>query len=430
MKLHVQRPSRRWLGVALLAAAPIAAACTVSNTPDGWAPPIEAEVETPDGSTVSVILARTSDNRVAALDLTSPTPVIWEFPGRDVRRRVSDDKVFPGIATDGFLTKIDVKGFYGAPLPIGREDEEFVLADHDSGVVYALRRDGTSARVILDTEDRVIAGVVVDPDGRTIYVATTDDRVYALDTDNPPEDREDVARMRWRVTDIGGKVWGTPALANTTAHGQVLLVPNTSGEIRALSTDDGSLAWRFPTAAGVASDIVVRGGLAYVGAFDRQFYALDVENGEVRWTQSGANWFWTKPFIEDGRLYVGDLDGKVWAWNALNGSPLWEAPYDTGERIRARPALTVAGDLVIVTREGNVLALDAATGLKIWPDGEAKLQTDNRVLADPLILSDGSILLSDDQGELWRVRVNRAAVCRVFPQDSPACERLLDADAS
>lgn len=414
--------SRRWLGAALVIAIPLLVACSANNDPDGWAPPIETEVQRADGTTVSVILARTSDKRIAAIDLSSLNPIVWEFPGLDASRLAAEDNLFPGI-----LTEIDAKGFYGPPAAIGPQGEEFVIADHDDGIVYALRRDGTSARVILDTEDRVIAGIIVDPNGRTIYVATTDGHVYALDTENPPADREDVDRFIWIVDDLDGKVWGTPALAET-ARGRVLIVPTTNGEVIALFTADGGEAWRFDSKAAIASDIVVVDGLAYVGAFDRQFYALDVETGDVRWAQSGDDWFWTKPLIVDGTLYVGDLAGKIWAWDALSGAPLWAAPYDTAERIRARPALTNAGELVVITREGTVLALDAATGLKIWPQGEALLQTDNRVLADPLIVADGSILISDDQGLLWRTRVNRGALCEVFPQRSPDCERQLDAD--
>ena len=413
---QVRSPSRRWLGAAFVIAIPVLTACGINDDPDGWAPPIETEVERSDGSTVSVILVRTGDNRIAAIDLTSLNPIVWEFPGTPSGQPVAEDNVFPGI-----LTEIDAKGFYGVPTPIGPQGEEFVIADHDDGIVYALRRDGTSARVILDTEDRVIAGIVVDPDGRTIYVSTTDARVYALDTENPPRHRDDTERLRWLVTDLDGKVWGTPALVETDAHGLLLLVPTTNGTVIALRTDDSNVAWSFRAGAGIASDIVVRGGLAYVGAFDRQLYALDVETGEPRWTQTGDDWFWTKALIVDGALYVGDLAGNVWAWDALTGAPLWAVPYNTDERIRAQPVLTPAGDLVIVTREGHVLALDPSSGAKIWASRDADLKVENRVLATPLVQADDRILLNDDQGELWESRVGVNRFCRVWPRSSTTC---------
>ena len=366
---------------------------------------------------------------MGAIDLNADllaNPVVWEFPGVPRGRILQDEELFPGL-----LEEADARGFYGTPVAIGAGADEFVIADHDAGTVFAVRRDGTSARVLLETEDRVIAGIVVGEDARTVFVATTDDHVYAIDSDNPPADRDDLDRFLWVAEGLGGKVWGTPALAQTTAHGSILIVPTTGGRVVALRVADGTVAWTFKSEAAVVSDIVVRDGSAYFGGFDRTFYALDVEmetGDPPKWTQSGDDWFWTTPLIVDNALYVGDLSGKIWAWDIGTGAPIWLEPYDTTERIRARPAVTEAGELVIITREGTVLALDAASGLKIWPQALVQLQTDNRVLADPLILDDGSILISDDQGLLWRSRVNRGAVCQVFPDRNGTCELLLDGD--
>ena len=413
-----RRSAPAWFGLLLLVAIPLIAACTADNSPDGWSPPLLTEL--PDGR--QIVLARTSDDRLGALDLTA-SAIIWQFPDAPRGQLLTDEEPFPGL-----LEQVDVKGFYGAPVALGRDADEFVIADHDSGIVFAIQRDGTSARILLDTEDRVIAGVVVADDDQSLFIATSDEHVYAIDSDDPPTDLDDRERFLWIADDVGGKVWGTPALAETSAHGTVLLVPTTAGHVVALRVADGTIAWTFKSEAAIASDVVVSDDVAYFGGFDRTFYALEIESGAVRWTATSSNWFWTRALVSGGVVYAGDLDGNVWAWDANGGAPIWETPFDAGQRIRAAPVLTAADQLVIITREGQLTAIDRATGLRIWPEAVTPLQTPNRVLADPLILDDDSILVSDDQGLLWRSRVNRGAICQVFPDRDTACETLLDGE--
>lgn len=421
---HVKRSpvrSRRLFAIALLGLLPLLAACTISNDPDGWAPPLLAKV---DGE--QVIIARLSDASLGAIDLSRRDPIVWAFPGIPSGQSTIEDsdRPFPGLTEE-----TEAKGFYGVPVAIGAQAEELVIADHNEGVVFAVRRDGTSARILLETEDRVIAGLVVADDARTLYVATTDERVYAIDTEDPPADIDDVEGFVWIADQIRGRVWGTPALADTEAHGTVLIIPTMAGDVTALRADTGAVAWNFNSGSGIASDVVASEGIAYLGGFDQRFYAIDTETGDLRWSRRGLNWFWTKALVADGMVYAGDLDGNIWAWDAQSGALVWEAPFATEERIRAAPTLTPAGELVIVTREGTLLAADPATGERIWGDPETPLQTSNLVLANPILLDDGSLVISDDQGVLWRTRVGAGRVCQIFPERNSDCERLLDADA-
>ena len=413
---------RRWLGFALLAALPLLAACQVSNDPDGWAPPVLAEV---DGS--QVIIARIDNDLLGAIDVDRADPIVWLFPGIAAGQPASDDeeRPFPGL-TD----PVEAQGFYGRPGVIGANADELVIADHNEGIVYAVRRDGSSARILLDTETNVVAGVVVADDARTIYIATTDERVYAVDSQNPPAGIDDLEGFLWLSEDIDDRVWGTPALAQSDTHGTLLLVPTMAGSVIALRTGDGSTAWQFDSGAGIASDIIVDGGLAYLGGFDRTFYAIDIDSGDARWTATGSNWFWTSALVADGVVYVGDLDGDIWAWDAQTGLDIWPEPFRAEERIRAGLSLTTAGELVVITREGTLLGVNPNDGSRIWGDPDTPLRTSNRVLASPLLLDDDSIVISDDQGVLWRTRVGSLRVCEIFPQRNRDCERGLDADES
>ena len=178
------------------------------------------------------------------------------FPGAAAGRPESDDddRPFPGLDDP-----VDAQGFYGAPATIGPDDDEFVVADHNEGVVYAIRRDGSSARVLLNTGVPVIAGVVVADDARTIFVATTDERVYAIDTENPPLGVDDSEAFVWVADGIEGRIWGTPALAQTVTHGTLLIVPTMSGHVVGLRASDGAVVWTFASGAGIASDVAIDG---------------------------------------------------------------------------------------------------------------------------------------------------------------------------
>ncbi len=392
---HVKRADRRWLMAPLAAAIVLITACGVSNDPDGWASPLTLD----DADGADVIIIRTDREHIAALDISvrplDEAAVRWEFP------RENDG--FPGLTEP-----VDAHGFYGTPALLGPDGEELILADYDEGTVYAVRTDGTSARIIFDVDGRVVASVIVDPDRTTAYITATDGCVYAVDTESP-------GTATWSFCDPESEVWGTPDLAQSRTYGGLLLVPGLNGRVSALQIErEGRLAWTFQTDAAIAGNVVVSEGRAYLGDFNSIFFALDVETGDVVWSALGADWFWTTALVADGTVYAADLSGMVWAWDVDSGRLVWDAPYDAGDPVRAQPALTDDGAvLVIVTRKAEFHAIVPATGLGIWTTKGTEDDRPDDVLADPLIRGD-AILINDEDGRLFEARVNVDVVCPVF----------------
>ena len=71
----------------------------------------------------------------------------------------------------------------------------------------------------------------------------------------------------------------------------------------------------------------------------------------------------SSPAVANGVVYVGSDDGNVYALNAATGARLWS--YTTGAYVESSPA--VANGVVYVgSDDGNVYALNAATGAKLW----------------------------------------------------------------
>ena len=67
--------------------------------------------------------------------------------------------------------------------------------------------------------------------------------------------------------------------------------------------------------------------------------------------------------MANGVVYVGSDDGNVYALNAATGAKLWS--YTTGYVVTSSPA--VANGVVYVgSGDGNVYALNATTGTRLW----------------------------------------------------------------
>lgn len=198
------------------------------------------------------------------------------------------------------------------------------------------------------TEDVIepIVGSPVAADD-TVYVCSSDGRVYALDMTYGDE--------KWKSDPLGDKLWITPVLKEETVY-----VSTFDGHIYALSAKDGSLLpWAFEAEAGFASSPVLHENVIFVGSFDRNLYAVRVGDNEPLWKFPGDNWFWATTVAKDGVVYAGCLDGKVYAIDSKTGNELWE--FDAGSPIVSSPALT--DDLLVVACDsGEVYALDIFNG--------------------------------------------------------------------
>jgi eukaryotic-like serine/threonine-protein kinase len=81
-------------------------------------------------------------------------------------------------------------------------------------------------------------------------------------------------------------------------------------------------------------------------------------------TTAGAEQDLSPPAVVNGVVYIGAEDGNVYALNAATGAEKWS--YPTGvEIVNSSPAV-VNGVVYIGSYNGEVYALNAATGAKEW----------------------------------------------------------------
>lgn len=393
---HMWRLRRRGATLlVLMAAVPLLVACDVADQPDGWAAPTLDPVE-PE----TRLIAPTGEDQVVAVQLLDGNlgSAVWEFP--------DDDGNFPGL--DG---EIEPVAFYADPVWVESTDE-WLLAGYSDGALYAVRRDGESARLVFDSEDRLVADLVVD--GTRVYLADTGYRVYAVDIEQPGE-----AIWTW---DGGSdlQIWGGPALVDTE-RGRLLIVAGLDGRITAINVDGdlaGRSAWQIEIESGIAGSIGATDGLVFVGGLDRTLYGLDAATGAQTWATEASHWLWGTPLIRDGVIYATDLRGNVYAFDALTGARRWLEPFAVDDRIRAQPLYVEhesgeGGILVIVARGGMIHQLNATDGS---PLRQFQLEGAKDLMANAILRED-RILVGDEDGVLYAVLLGANQAVRLYPQN-------------
>ena len=179
-----------------------------------------------------------------------------------------------------------------------------------------------------------------------------------------------------------GEVVSSPAIVDG-----VIYVGSNDGNLYAIDQQTGTEKWVFSTGARVASSPAVDHGLVYFGSYDGNFYAVDTATGKLRWKFRNAgerryaathlhgslpagetmpdpfDVYLSSPAVSNGAVYFGSGDGNVYALDAASGVLKWK--FTTGDVVHASPAI-VDGKLYIGSWDSYFYALDAATGKELW----------------------------------------------------------------
>jgi len=161
--------------------------------------------------------------------------------------------------------------------------------------------------------------------------------------------------------------------------------------------------------------------LTYYGAYDGQRYSpLDQINKEnvkriaPQWVfqagsvglHSGKSTysFEASPIVVDGVMFVSGWDGWVWALDARNGDLLWQyrhaIPFDVSLCCGNvnRGVAVAQGMVFVVTLNAHVIALDAATGKKVWDQTYGDVRAGESATVAPLIVKD-MVIVGSSGGE-------------------------------
>jgi outer membrane protein assembly factor BamB len=180
----------------------------------------------------------------------------------------------------------------------------------------------------------------------------------------------------WSYPDDGAG-WSSPAIYENVLYFG-------ADNLYALNASTGEKIWNitlnsegYSFSTPFSSPVVVN-GVVYIGSSDSNVYAFDASTVEKIWNYTTRGSVASSPAVVDGVVYIGSDDGNVYALNALTGAKLWNYttngkrifyPYDVwsdfDNHVVSSPAV-VNGVVYVGSVGGDVYALNASTGNKIW----------------------------------------------------------------
>jgi len=179
-----------------------------------------------------------------------------------------------------------------------------------------------------------------------------------------------------------GEVISSPAIADG-----VVYVGSNDGNLYAIDQRTGLKKWSYATDARITSSPAIANGIVYCSSYDGSFFAVDAESGKLKWKfrtpgerrfaathlhgslPAGETMpdpfdvYLSSPAVWRDAVYFGSGDGNVYALDAATGSLKWKLP--TGDVVHASPAIA-DGRLFIGSWDSYFYALDASTGKELW----------------------------------------------------------------
>ncbi|HEU4726179.1 MAG TPA: PQQ-binding-like beta-propeller repeat protein [Candidatus Eisenbacteria bacterium] len=164
-----------------------------------------------------------------------------------------------------------------------------------------------------------------------------------------------------------------------------------------------AVKWAFKTGGPVVTSPAVVDGVVYFGSMDAHLYAVDQETGKEKWKFKSRLPIASSPAVAGGAVYFVSSTGALAALDAATGAPKWVfgAEYerkfeaknlhgypsaaqtipDAWDLFLSSPAVA-DGKVFFGSGDGNVYAVDAATGILQW-----KFPTKDVVHASPAVVN-------------------------------------------
>jgi eukaryotic-like serine/threonine-protein kinase len=192
--------------------------------------------------------------------------------------------------------------------------------------------------------------------------------------------------------------WCVPIESGSTSvaavAGSTVFIGSGIGQFLALDAASGAELWRRDFGTVYVSDPVVTGDVVYVTTNDGVLHALDAATGVDRWQFVGEV-LDAAPAVGDDTVYVtgGGDDPAAHALDAATGAVRWRFAPGTG--MEGSP--TLAGELVIISANQALYALDAVSGHEVW-----HVPVDYLLASAPTV-ADGVIYVGGWDGTIYAV---------------------------
>jgi outer membrane protein assembly factor BamB len=272
-----------------------------------------------------------------------------------------------------------------------------LLASPTPKKVWSAQINGGSNRA------RLAAGPVIAEN--KLFAVDVDATLHAFAADTgaklwtralPENDDNRSARFGGGVSYDEGKLYATDGL----------------GDVVAVNAADGSIVWRAKPGGPLRGSPTVANGQVYVLSQDNQIFALGEADGKVVWTQSASLetqgvFGVAAPAASSGTVVAGFSSGELNAYRYENGRTLWQdALSRTSITTSVSSLADIDADPVIedgrayaVGQGGRMVALEIATGQRMWEQNLASIST-------PWVAGDWIFVVTDDARLVCLSRAN------------------------
>ncbi len=166
--------------------------------------------------------------------------------------------------------------------------------------------------------------------------------------------------------DDGGKKWGTETgviISPVTVRDGVVFVTGNSPRVWALDSESGEKLWDADVsdyASTIDSSPTVVGDSVFVTG-NKEIHVLNAETGETRWF-TGLGGHLTGASVDSNSIYLGinSSDPRVVAIDKETGDENWSF------NARAWGKPEIVGENILLRTENNIYALDKNTGKEQW----------------------------------------------------------------
>ncbi len=186
--------------------------------------------------------------------------------------------------------------------------------------------------------------------GGTVFVGSQKGELVALSLDN--------GSVYWKFPT------GSPIGESSPAYsGGVVYIGDLGGWLNALNASDGKKLWAFKTNGEIKSSPVVVGDRVLIGSYDEQLYCLSTKDGSVKWRFKTNGPVHSTPSISDGMAFIAGCDEVFRAIRISDGKEMFNVA--SGSYTGASPALR-NGAAFYGTFDNEVLSVNLAQKQIAW----------------------------------------------------------------
>ena len=245
-------------------------------------------------------------------------------------------------------------------------------------------------------------------------------------------------KLLWKYK-TGGPIQASPVVANGTVY-----VASTDHTLYALDAKQWGLKWSFKAGGVIRYAPAVWNNRVYFSARNNHVYALNAETGDWLWEFRSDTWMDSPPILSKGRLYIGAYTQKIHVIDATTGElesqPRGRVYIDGVEYVCSQGQLrpiapqhnvnawreltpltysypaTANGVVYIGARDNQIHAIDIESRKEIW-----SYPTNGYIDAAPAI-SDGVLYATSDDGYVYAFTNGEAEDRQALPQEGEASQ--------